>query len=246
MSVTQVRTLIGTPLRGELTVPASNLPRTQSGSGIDESLQSIQGLLSQVVRLSASHSSTPTLVVSSESDDADIPDDSAAPWSWTAAEAASTESALLPFLMHLAAARDDIAGMKFCLRENRNAEVGTEGGNGVIVGGVADCIDAASGRSPLHVAALNGSIHCVNILLEAGALVHLRDSLGHTPLYYVSIFSTRSMLMKSIGADLVSLGCASRARRSSRPAGKGWRQPWWLGHRGRICIPYISQSRISA
>ncbi|KAF7793269.1 hypothetical protein EIP86_004380 [Pleurotus ostreatoroseus] len=186
LSVTQVRTLIGTPLRGELTVPASNLPRSQSGSGIDESLQSIQGLLSQVVRLSASHSSTPTLVVSSESDDADIPDDSAAPWSWTAAEAASTESALLPFLMHLAAARDDIAGMKFCLRENRHAEVGTEGGNGVIVGGVADCIDAASGRSPLHVAALNGSIHCVNILLEAGALVHLRDSLGHTPLYYAA------------------------------------------------------------
>lgn len=153
-------------------------------------MQSIQGLLSQVVRLSASHPLTPTLVVSSESDDTDIPDDSAAPWSWTAAEAASTESALLPFLMHLAAARDDIAGLKFCLRENRNAEVGTEGGNGVIVGGIADCIDAASGRSPLHVAALNGSIHCVSILLEAGALVHLRDSLGHTPLYYVSIFKT--------------------------------------------------------
>ena len=45
-------------------------------------------------------------------------------------------------------------------------------------------LDPASGRSPLHVAALNGSTKCVNILLKSGASVHLRDSLGHTALYY--------------------------------------------------------------
>lgn len=168
-------------------MPISNLPRSQSNSaGIDESLQSIQGLLSQVVRLSTSPPHIPKLVISSESGGVETPDESTAPWSWTAAEAASTESALLPFLMHLAAARDDTAGLKFCLKESENVEGDSEARNGTIIGGIADCIDAASGRSPLHVAALNGSIHCVNALLVAGALVHLRDGLGHTPLYYVS------------------------------------------------------------
>lgn len=188
LSVAQVRTLIGTPLRGELKVPISNLPKSQgSSAGIDESLQSIQGLLSQVVRLSTSPPHIPELVISSESGGIETLDESTAPWSWTAAEAASTESALLPFLMHLAAARDDTAGLKFCLKESENVEADSEAGNGTIVGAITDCIDMASGRSPLHVAALNGSIRCATVLLVAGALVHLRDGLGHTPLYYVSI-----------------------------------------------------------
>ena len=45
-------------------------------------------------------------------------DDAAAAWSWTAAEAVSTELALLPLLMHLAAARDDVRA------RNRDATVG--------------------------------------------------------------------------------------------------------------------------
>ena len=44
----------------------------------------------------------------------------------------------------------------------------------------------ASGMTPLHIAALNASERCVGMLLRAGALVHMRDSLGHTALYYVS------------------------------------------------------------
>jgi len=40
---------------------------------------------------------------------------SAKPWSWTAAEAASTEAALVPFLVHLATARNDAESLEFCL-----------------------------------------------------------------------------------------------------------------------------------
>ena len=91
--------------------------------------------------------------------------------------------------MHLAAARDDLEGLKWCLKESANTEADLEARGskgGAITGGVANCVDPASGRYPIHVAALNGSNHCITALLEAGALVHLRDSLGHTPLYYVS------------------------------------------------------------
>jgi lysophospholipase len=131
--------------------------------------------------------------------------DAAKPWSWTAAEAASTEVALVPFLIHLAAARDDVESLKFCIvppADNDSQRYGA------VAGGVVNCLDPASGRSPLHVAALNGSIRCADILLESGALVHLRDSLGHTSLYYAS----GSALLLSMVTYPFSLfaGCTAR------------------------------------
>ncbi|KAI0748667.1 L-asparaginase [Daedaleopsis nitida] len=185
LSVAQVRSLIGTPLRGELTLPESKIPASLSQpNSIDQSLDNIQGLLSQVVRLSSSSSSrAPRIVVDGPETRDEEADNATAPWSWTAAEAASTESALFPFLIHLAAARDDVDGVSFCLA----AEAGRTDGSGITVGGgLANCLDPASGRSPLHVAALSGATRAANMLLEAGALVHIRDALGHTPLYYAA------------------------------------------------------------
>lgn len=109
--------------------------------------------------------------------------DAAASWSWTAAEAASTEAVLIPCLIHLAAARDDIGSIKFCLDAVKNDSGATVFGN--IAGGVVNCLELSSGKSPLHVAAINGNTRSVGLLLGLGAVVHLRDTLGHTPLYYV-------------------------------------------------------------
>ena len=186
---------MGTPLRGELTLPASNIPKTFNQTDINNSLDNIQGVLSHVVRLAAPQPQGPKILVSQPaspqlSGDAD---EAAAAWSWTAAEAVSTEVALLPLLMHLAAARDDVQGLHYCLASDMSVVSASpdlsraEGParSAAVVGGMANCIDPASGRSPLHVAALNGSVNAANALLEAGALVHLRDALGHTALYYV-------------------------------------------------------------
>lgn len=181
---------MGTSLRGELTLPPSNMPTSRSQStGIDNSLNNIQGLLTQAVRLSIAQPNTPKIVVAApETEPKSDAADSTAPWTWTAAEAALTEVALYPFLMHLSAAKDDVEGVRFCLRSDTEREdpelIASR--NTAIRGGIVNCIDPASGRSPLHVAALNGSIKCVEALLETGALVHLRDNLGHTALYYVS------------------------------------------------------------
>ena len=187
LSVAQVRSLIGTPLRGELTLPESKIPTALSQpTSIGQSLDNIQGLLSQVIRLSspasAASSPAPRIVVEGAGADEEA-DKATAPWSWTAAEASSMEGALFPFLIHLAAARDDTDGVAFCL----SAESGGTDTPGLFVGGgLANCVDPASGRSPLHAAALNGSTRAANMLLEAGALVHVRDTLGHTPLYYAA------------------------------------------------------------
>jgi len=170
LSVVEVRDLMSTSLRGELTRVVTKAHATKSAQGtMDERIERVHEVLSHVVRLSSRTSSTmpavPSIAVNSVKD-------SPSPWTWTAAEATSTEASLLPFVIHLAVARDDPHGLEFCLGTNS-------------VGEVANSLDV-SGRSPLHTAALNNSVRCVSMLLEKGALVHLRDSLGHTPLYYAT------------------------------------------------------------
>jgi 60kDa lysophospholipase len=122
-------------------------------------------------------------------------------WGNTASETAVAEAALYPFLIHLAVAKDDVESLRFCLgipppSEDQGASSSAYGNvpissinRSLVQGGMENCLDAASGRTPLHVAGVNGSVKCTKVLLEAGALVHIRDSLDHTPLYYVSFFS---------------------------------------------------------
>jgi len=191
-------------------------------------------LLSQLLRISSTSHTSNTAVpsiniagpVSSEPPESHVPPpinqktrDATAPWSLTASDAASTESALLPFLIHLAASRDDVDGIKFCVdaddrlfnaiamgsgggllsgNVSRTMSVSLSASPGVASGvsgiqtvprGVVNCIDGATRMSPLHVAALNGCQRATVMLLEYGALVHPRDVLDHTALYYVSILT---------------------------------------------------------
>ncbi|KAI0273425.1 asparaginase-domain-containing protein [Gloeopeniophorella convolvens] len=125
-----------------------------------------------------------SLIVVSDAAAGDEPADAdaGAPWAWTAGEAAATQGALSSWLIHLAAAADDAEGLAYCL--SADAARGEEGH--AVAGGIVNWINPASGRSPLHVAALGGSARSVRALLKAGALVHLRDTLGHTALYYAA------------------------------------------------------------
>lgn len=146
----------------------------------------MQELLSQMIRLSVSSANTaiPEIVVSPSAE----PNltEAAAPWSWTAAEASTAESSLLPLLVRLAVSRDDVEALRFCLsfRDSQGA-LEQEDNIGNFAAGIVNAVDQGSGWTPLHVAALSGSEKCVALLLGAGALVHIRDSLGHTALYYV-------------------------------------------------------------
>lgn len=180
LTTADIRKLVSTPLRGELTrQSATNVSQTT----INQNIENIQGLLSEFVRLSGWASQKPQITISLPNE----AEDAAASWTSTAAEAASTEAVLLPFLIHAAAARNDVEGIKYCLEaEATNDSLATPGPSNV-ASGLVNAVDSASGGSPLHAAALNGSAECVDILLHSGALVHLRDTLGHTALYYVCI-----------------------------------------------------------
>jgi lysophospholipase len=120
-------------------------------------------------------------------------------WGNTASETAVAAAALYPFLIHLAVAKDDVESLRFCLGISPPSD--PEGASpsmvesiptsnnsrSLVKGGMENCLDVASGRTPLHVAGVNGSVKCAKVLLEAGALVHIRDSLDHTALYYVGL-----------------------------------------------------------
>ena len=200
LSRSHIRELIGSPLRGELTKAGGTMVKP---ANIDDNMDGIQNVLAQFLRLSQP-SHTPKIEISSVDYDGDpSSQDAAAPWSWTVTEAAGIQATLFPFLIHLAAARDDLVGLNFCLRASGDPEDAGSTPSGdaltmkMIPGGIVNCLDPGSGRSPLHVAALNGHARIVEALLRSGALVHLRDALGHTALYLVRP-STRSLDKLSI------------------------------------------------
>ncbi|PPQ64101.1 hypothetical protein CVT24_008918 [Panaeolus cyanescens] len=186
LSVKEIRDLISIPLRGELT-HAAGVAVQQPSSGHE--FDGIQHLLSHFVRVGGpQRSSIPKISVSPDPNDMPAKE-STAPWTWTATEAAVTESVLLPYLIHLAAARDDLETLNFCLKPIHQGDTVTSSSSsdnlkfGMIPGGIVNCLEPGSGRSPLHIASLNGNTRTVEALLRAGALVHLRDLLGHTALY---------------------------------------------------------------
>lgn len=216
--MTQVRELIGVPLRGELTRPSVSTPSnpaTANGS------QDMDGLLSNIVRLTSAIHQSYSTPLSPEM--GEVAQDAAARWSNTAAETASTEAALLPYLMLLAAARNDVAGIDFCLNASNARDAEGKSAIATIPGGIVNCLEPGSMRSPLHVTALNGGAASVTRLLKAGALVHLRDNLGHTALYYVSI---PCPVLLNRGLKF-SPGGSSRTRGYCGYPDNSWSHPGW-------------------
>lgn len=201
LSASQVRELISTPLRGELTQQTLSVPSNPADL---QTPRGIQGLLVHLVRFMSPNSGTPLITLTPGMEG--VAQDATASWSKTAAETALTEAALLRSLVHLAAARDDLECLELCL--DASADLKMEDRTPVVVpGSIVNCLEPGSNRSPLHVASLNGSTACVSRLLEAGALVHFRDNLGHTALYYAARQGYADVvdLLVSAGANLGSL-----------------------------------------
>ncbi|KDQ07062.1 hypothetical protein BOTBODRAFT_70609 [Botryobasidium botryosum FD-172 SS1] len=185
LSTSQVRELVRTPLRGELTLPAILV------NPVSESLDAVQDLVSEILRMSSPQGATISRAKPPSESLNRKALNTTASWPSTASDAVSAEAALLPLLIHLAVSNDDTDGVKFCIEVGDRDNVGgrpPSSQNAAVAraGGIVNSLDYSSGRSPIHVAALNGCERCADLLLTSGALVHLRDSLDHTALYYAA------------------------------------------------------------
>ncbi|KAI9250476.1 asparaginase-domain-containing protein [Phascolomyces articulosus] len=101
-------------------------------------------------------------------------------------EQVMAERALLPFLLCSAAISNDLEGIKQ-LYDLVNL----------------NCVDY-EGRSPLHVASREGHTEIIEFLLLHGASIHIRDRLGHTPLF-VAVAEKRAnvvTILRAAGAHL--------------------------------------------
>ncbi len=177
-SVERVRALMGSPIRGELSIP--NLAET---APVVQDSPALSVLLSQLISLIAGTTSMQP-IPSNDNDDVSHIDETAA-WSSTQRDSMMMEAALAPYLLSLAAAKNDSAAMKQLLASMHALDSAkVQGVPGMAqhqqVSGAVNKMDPASGRNALHTAAMNGSLDCLQALLEAGALVHMRDTLGHT------------------------------------------------------------------
>ena len=232
LSIEKVRELVRLPLRGELTAPSGQSTKPS----IAQHLDSLQDCLAQMMRLSDTSSPhVPQIIISPDQEPGHSADDPAAPWSWTVAEASATQSTLLNILIRLAVAKDDIDGLEFCLRYQDDKDILRSPiveKSSTAAAGIVNSIDPSSGWTPLHVAAFNGSERSVATLLQAGALVHLRDSLGHTALYYVSLMmfdtATKNLMMSFQPGRATGI---LRYRGNSSPGGGKLRR---RRYRGRV------------
>lgn len=100
------------------------------------------------------------------------------------------QSLLLPYLLCLACAKNQLSSVISLIRRVQELETSSNAGHGHGHGHPAgqaqeqsliNLLDPAFGKNALHVAAMHGSDACVEKLLSVGALVHQKDRDGHTP-----------------------------------------------------------------
>lgn len=165
LTVDEVRVLMTQSIRGELTPPKPVITDL-AGSKYNR----ITSLFSRLLLLSPRSGGIPSLADLHRVAGQSISDN----------DLTSVEDTLNPLLVASASAKPDrslstllktlVAGEK---KDEQDSEVQ---GLGIL--------NNFTTHSPLHIACLHGIVNNVNLLLQYGASVHLRDVSGHTALFY--------------------------------------------------------------
>lgn len=160
----EVRSLMSTPLRGELYPPRpliSDLTTTKESR--------ISGLFTRLLMVSGSSPNGPENHKNSLHRSVGE--------GFSESDLSTVEDRLNPLLVASAASRPDntlrnLLGALLCDSPDTTKPQGLS------------LLNTFSTISPLHIACLHGQEQNVKLLVKAGASVHLRDIQGHTALYY--------------------------------------------------------------
>ncbi|WAR57340.1 hypothetical protein PtB15_8B387 [Puccinia triticina] len=199
LSPTKIRTLISQPLRGELTLPArvqfqpqpvedrlnwlmkqiTSLKLTSHNSPVPKDQNdTIPKHAPQIPSTIISDDSTPLLQRSPNLGRLSFYQDVGVELETSEMlqrEQDLTEQSLLPIALTAASARDDSSLSS--LLEICSDQIQTQGLLNLRIA-------TGLGQTALHLAAFYGRFKNIELLLDHGASVHLRDDTGHTPLFY--------------------------------------------------------------
>lgn len=164
------------PLRGEMT--ASTMPTLKA---FQPQSNEIYTLMSSLLNISTTTDEGLVSPLASPRVQPTTPDDS---WMENPQDTRHIQATLLPYLLCLAAAKNQPHGVSRVIKQIQAFEqpdaIGGVSWKNVHGQSLMNLLDPAFGKNALHVAAANGNAACVEVLLLAGAHVHQRDALGHT------------------------------------------------------------------
>ncbi|KAK9900532.1 asparaginase-domain-containing protein [Cystobasidium minutum MCA 4210] len=191
LTAEEVRRLMTDSIRGELTQPKPIITDLA-----DSKYSKMKGLFARLLLLTPKSGSLPGAADLHRVAGQGISDN----------DLTSVEDALNPLLVASAAAKPD-ESLATLLEDLLGSEK-AESQNGMMQG--LGLLNNFTTHSPLHIACLHGIVKNVEILLQYGASVHLRDVSGHTALYYAltSHHATRDerkqmvQALRSAGAHL--------------------------------------------
>lgn len=174
LSRDQVRALVGASLRGELTADPPGVETDEDGD-VPFKLPGVQQLVGDILFNPARKSVPPhAQVCRMERGQA------AAPWTITAYDVQSAERVTLPLLLLRAVQNGDEVTVRHYLTKMEQLQHVSRLPGGEAIGGPVSLVDQ---QCALHAAAMAGAGNLVELLLEAGASVHLRDMYGFSPLF---------------------------------------------------------------
>lgn len=195
LSSDQIRHLLGISLRGEISSPSTASTRPPAA----DDLERLNGLLVQAVDLTGGRALLDLHHQRGETGP-DGPDEVAA---WGRSENAShlLEAAILPQLLFKSVAAPSSPVTLRSLLDtyaphspatSSGAVAGPTSADDPACANVVNALNSV-GMSLLHVACVHGSTECVQILLERGGSVHVRDMLG-----YVFTFASFAPLLSGV------------------------------------------------
>lgn len=240
LSREDVRSLIGRPLRGELTVPAASTQYAPTPP--QDRLQSFVGQLSLLVRPSAQ---PPIIKIGAlaRSPSSFISDSMSSSGAETydgvsADDLDAAEQVLLPVSIALAAAKDGDS-LQILLGRAFDSAASSPMAERLRTPSISnlDVLNSRSppfGLTPLHIAASLGIKSNVELLLDYGASVHVRDAQDHTSMYHAAVGGHEEVVeaLKRVGGHLGAAEVANgevglriqTARKAGSDAGlKAWR-----------------------